>query len=173
MHRATGALKQPSKRKKVTNKLSNNWDFEIKTNFENRNAFLSMLMFTDRQVRYQHGKGPCNVFILDTSLSLGIEGFIQMRKTFSTIIDGNFKFLYKDEKTMKCHLQFYCLYLCHLILNRVEQYYFTLKFRVCKAFRRWWKRRSYCLWTTNEGSSVLFQQLWWYKTFSRSVLFFS
>lgn len=55
-------------------------------------------MFTDRQVRYQHGKGPCNVFILDTSLSLGIEGFIQMRKTFSTIIDGNFKFLYKDDK---------------------------------------------------------------------------
>lgn len=57
-----------------------------------------MLMFTDRQLRYQHGKGPCNVFILDTSLSLGIEGFIQMRKTFSTIIDGNFKFLYKDDK---------------------------------------------------------------------------
>lgn len=134
-----------------------------------------MLMFTDRQVRYQHGKGPCNVFILDTSLSLGIEGFIQMRKTFSTIIDGNFKFLYKDDKKnpMKFYKQFYCHYLCHLILKRREQYYFTLKFRVCKAFRRWWERRSYCLWTTNEGSSVLFQQLWWYKTFYRSVLFFS
>lgn len=54
-----------------------------------------MLMFTDRQVRYQHGKGPCNVFILDTSLSLGIEGFIQMRKTFYTIIDGNSNFFIK------------------------------------------------------------------------------
>lgn len=80
-----------------------------------------MLMFTDRQVRHQHGKGPCNVFILDTSLSLGIEGFIQMRKTFSTIIDGNSNFFIKMiKKTMKCHIQFYCHYLCHLILKRIE-----------------------------------------------------
>lgn len=50
-----------------------------------------MLMFTDRQVRNQHGKGPCNIFVLDTSSSLEIEGFKQMRTTFSTIIDGNFK----------------------------------------------------------------------------------
>lgn len=61
----------------------------------------------NRQVRYQHGKGPCNVFILDTSLSLGIEGFIQMRKTFSTIIDEFAKHLDVDENVavIVCGLQ--------------------------------------------------------------------
>ncbi|XP_062586128.1 uncharacterized protein LOC134247760 isoform X2 [Saccostrea cucullata] len=38
--------------------------------------------------RYQHGRGPCNIFILDTSSSLGEEGFHQMKETFCTIIDG-------------------------------------------------------------------------------------
>lgn len=61
----------------------------------------------NRQLRYQHGKGPCNVFILDTSLSLGIEGFIQMRKTFSTIIDEFAKHSDVDENVavIVCGLQ--------------------------------------------------------------------
>lgn len=41
-----------------------------------------MPMFSDRKLRYQHGRGPCNIFILDTSSFLGKEGFIQMRTTF-------------------------------------------------------------------------------------------
>lgn len=66
-----------------------------------------MPMFSDRKLRYQHGRGPCNIFILDTSSCLGKEGFIQMRTTFSTIIDGNFKFhcQYKTN-TMQSHFTF-------------------------------------------------------------------
>lgn len=56
-------------------------------------------MFSDRKLRYQHGRGPCNIFILDTSSFLGKEGFIQMRTTFSTIIDGNFNCQYKINTT--------------------------------------------------------------------------
>ncbi|XP_056021581.1 uncharacterized protein LOC125652124 isoform X3 [Ostrea edulis] len=37
--------------------------------------------------RYQHGRGPCNVFILDTSSSLGEDGFTQMKDVFKTILD--------------------------------------------------------------------------------------
>nr|XP_034323558.1 uncharacterized protein LOC117688885 [Crassostrea gigas] len=61
----------------------------------------------NRQVRYQHGKGPCNIFILDTSSSLGIEGFIQMKKTFSTIIDEFAKHSDIDENVaiIVCGLQ--------------------------------------------------------------------
>lgn len=36
---------------------------------------------------YQHGKGPCNIFILDTSLSLGEEGFGQMKGASYAILD--------------------------------------------------------------------------------------
>lgn len=36
---------------------------------------------------YQHGKGPCNIFILDTSLSLGEEGFGQLKGAFFAILD--------------------------------------------------------------------------------------
>ncbi|XP_061168844.1 uncharacterized protein LOC133178100 [Saccostrea echinata] len=42
----------------------------------------------NRELRHQHGKGPCNIFILDTSSSLGEEGFNQMKDTFYTIIKG-------------------------------------------------------------------------------------
>nr|XP_022330133.1 uncharacterized protein LOC111128668 isoform X2 [Crassostrea virginica] len=38
-------------------------------------------------LRHQHGRGPCNIFILDTSSSLGLEGFEQMKAVFTTIID--------------------------------------------------------------------------------------
>ncbi|XP_062586119.1 uncharacterized protein LOC134247758 isoform X2 [Saccostrea cucullata] len=41
----------------------------------------------NRDLRYQHGKGPCNIFILDTSSSIGIEGFLQMKDIFCTIMD--------------------------------------------------------------------------------------
>ncbi|XP_062581172.1 uncharacterized protein LOC134242976 [Saccostrea cucullata] len=41
----------------------------------------------NHEVRHQYGRGPCSIFILDTSLSLGEEGFQQMKETFSTIID--------------------------------------------------------------------------------------
>ncbi|XP_061192849.1 uncharacterized protein LOC133201061 [Saccostrea echinata] len=37
--------------------------------------------------RYQQGRGPCNIFILDTSSSIGEEGFRQMKSTFSLILD--------------------------------------------------------------------------------------
>ncbi|XP_052698297.1 uncharacterized protein LOC128176193 [Crassostrea angulata] len=39
------------------------------------------------ELRYQHGKGPFNIFILDTSSFLGEEGSIQLKETFTTIID--------------------------------------------------------------------------------------
>ncbi|XP_048737058.1 uncharacterized protein LOC130046250 isoform X1 [Ostrea edulis] len=39
------------------------------------------------RLRYQHGRGPCNVFILDTSSSLGEDGFTQMKDVFKTILD--------------------------------------------------------------------------------------
>ncbi|XP_034324656.2 uncharacterized protein [Magallana gigas] len=41
----------------------------------------------NRELRFQHGTGPCNVFILDTSSSLGEEGFTQMKEAFTSIID--------------------------------------------------------------------------------------
>ncbi|XP_062569340.1 uncharacterized protein LOC134231392 [Saccostrea cucullata] len=41
----------------------------------------------NHEVRHQHGRGPCSIFILDTSLSLGEEGFQKMKETFHTIID--------------------------------------------------------------------------------------
>lgn len=39
-------------------------------------------------VGYQNVRSPCNVFILDTSSSLGKDGFAQMKEMFSIIIDG-------------------------------------------------------------------------------------
>ncbi|XP_062586126.1 uncharacterized protein LOC134247759 isoform X2 [Saccostrea cucullata] len=39
------------------------------------------------ELRYQQGNGPCNIFILDTSKSIGEEGFIQIKAIFSSIID--------------------------------------------------------------------------------------
>ncbi|XP_065943600.1 uncharacterized protein [Magallana gigas] len=41
----------------------------------------------NRELRYQHGTGPSNVFILDTSSSLGEEGFTQMKEAFISIIN--------------------------------------------------------------------------------------
>ncbi|XP_061168839.1 uncharacterized protein LOC133178095 [Saccostrea echinata] len=41
----------------------------------------------NRERRYQQGRGPCNIFILDTSSNLGEEGFIKMKETFCTIMD--------------------------------------------------------------------------------------
>ncbi|XP_062587187.1 uncharacterized protein LOC134248831, partial [Saccostrea cucullata] len=38
------------------------------------------------ELRYQQGHGPYNVFILDTSKSIGEEGFSQIKDIFSTII---------------------------------------------------------------------------------------
>lgn len=45
--------------------------------------------FEVRKLQYQHGKGPYNIFILDTSSSLGAQGFTQLKETFIAIIDGN------------------------------------------------------------------------------------
>nr|XP_034323560.1 uncharacterized protein LOC105339595 isoform X2 [Crassostrea gigas] len=39
------------------------------------------------RLRHQHGRGPCNIFILDTSSSLGEEGFRQMKEAFTGILD--------------------------------------------------------------------------------------
>uniref|UniRef100_K1S6Q6 Putative E3 ubiquitin-protein ligase HERC2 n=1 Tax=Magallana gigas TaxID=29159 RepID=K1S6Q6_MAGGI len=44
-------------------------------------------MHRDRELRHQHGKGPCNVFILDTSSSLGELGFKQMKDVFTSAIE--------------------------------------------------------------------------------------
>lgn len=53
----------------------------------------------DRELRFQHGTGPCNVFILDTSSSLGEEGFTQMKEAFTSIIDGDvFKICFTQKK---------------------------------------------------------------------------
>ncbi|XP_022334282.2 uncharacterized protein LOC111131169 isoform X1 [Crassostrea virginica] len=38
-------------------------------------------------LRHQHGRGPNSIFILDTSASLGPDGFDQMKQTFTTMID--------------------------------------------------------------------------------------
>lgn len=42
----------------------------------------------DRETRHQHGRGPHNIFILDTSSSLREQGFTQMKNAFTSIIDG-------------------------------------------------------------------------------------
>ena len=62
-----------------------------------RNAFSFL---SDRQLRYQHGHGPCNIFILDTSSSLGEDGFKEMKETFISIIDGT-KILPKNQNFIK------------------------------------------------------------------------
>lgn len=48
----------------------------------------------DIEFRNQYGEGPCNVFILDTSSSLGEHGFTQMKEAFLSIIDGDFTYLF-------------------------------------------------------------------------------
>lgn len=48
----------------------------------------------DIEFRYQYGEGPCNVFILDTSSSLGEHGFMQTKEAFLSIIDGDFTCLF-------------------------------------------------------------------------------
>lgn len=45
-------------------------------------------MLLDCGVGYQNVRSPCNVFILDTSSSVGKDGFAQMKEMFSIIIDG-------------------------------------------------------------------------------------
>ncbi|XP_065943564.1 uncharacterized protein [Magallana gigas] len=40
-----------------------------------------------RRLRYQHGRGPSNIFILDTSSSIGDEGVQRMKDAFTSIID--------------------------------------------------------------------------------------
>lgn len=45
-------------------------------------------MLLDCGVGYQNVNSPCNVFILDTSSSMGKDGFAQMKETFCIIIDG-------------------------------------------------------------------------------------
>ncbi|XP_052698866.1 uncharacterized protein LOC128176508 isoform X2 [Crassostrea angulata] len=49
------------------------------------------------EFRYQYGEGPCNVFILDTSSSLGEHGFMQMKEAFLSIIDEYAKHPEMDE----------------------------------------------------------------------------
>nr|XP_022333380.1 uncharacterized protein LOC111130524 isoform X1 [Crassostrea virginica] len=51
----------------------------------------------NRQLRFQHGHGPCNIFILDTSSSLGEDGFKEMKETFISIIDEYAKYPDMDE----------------------------------------------------------------------------
>ncbi|XP_078314706.1 uncharacterized protein LOC111131205 isoform X1 [Crassostrea virginica] len=51
----------------------------------------------NRQLRYQHGQGVCNIFILDTSSSLGEDGFKEMKETFISIIDEYAKYPAMDE----------------------------------------------------------------------------
>lgn len=51
-------------------------------------VYKSVLMLLDCGVGYQNVRSPCNVFILDTSSSLGKDGFAQMKEMFSIIIDG-------------------------------------------------------------------------------------
>eukprot|EP00105_Crassostrea_gigas_P014652 XP_011431391.1 PREDICTED: uncharacterized protein LOC105331057 isoform X3 [Crassostrea gigas] len=41
----------------------------------------------NRDLRFQHGSGPSNIFILDISSSIGDEGVRQMKEAFTTIID--------------------------------------------------------------------------------------
>ncbi|XP_061194921.1 uncharacterized protein LOC133203068 [Saccostrea echinata] len=59
--------------------------------FENGQRYWREQAFLDakrnRELRHQHGNGPCNIFILDTSSSLGEEGFNQMKDIFCTIIN--------------------------------------------------------------------------------------
>ncbi|XP_061168843.1 uncharacterized protein LOC133178099 [Saccostrea echinata] len=47
--------------------------------------------------RYQQGRGPCNIFILDTSSNMGEEGFIQMIDTFCSIMDEYARYPEMDE----------------------------------------------------------------------------
>lgn len=65
--------------------------------------FIRFQIFLDFGQIYQHGKGPCNVFLLDTSLSLGREGFVQLKEAFTAILDGeyfkcNFRFCKKPKE---------------------------------------------------------------------------
>ena len=58
----------------------------------------SIKKISDDDLRHQHGRGPNSIFILDTSASLGPDGFDQMKQTFTTMIDGNvsnFQLLFK------------------------------------------------------------------------------
>lgn len=50
---------------------------------------IGLLYLKGHELRYQHEKGPFNIFILDTSSFLGNEGPIQLKETFTTIINGN------------------------------------------------------------------------------------
>ncbi|XP_062614393.1 uncharacterized protein LOC134276133 [Saccostrea cucullata] len=49
------------------------------------------------ETRYQQGRGPCNIFILDTSSNVGEDGFKQMKETFCTIVDEFSKYPGIDE----------------------------------------------------------------------------
>ncbi|XP_062614381.1 uncharacterized protein LOC134276121 [Saccostrea cucullata] len=47
--------------------------------------------------RHNQGRGPCNVFILDTSSNMGQDGPIQMKDTFCTIMDEYARYSEMDE----------------------------------------------------------------------------
>ncbi|XP_062579232.1 uncharacterized protein LOC134241168, partial [Saccostrea cucullata] len=51
----------------------------------------------NRERRFQQGRGPCNIFILDTSSNVGEEGFIQMKETFCAIMNEYAKYPKTDE----------------------------------------------------------------------------
>lgn len=66
--------------------------------------------FKGHELRYQHGKGPFNIFILDTSSFLGEKGSIQLKDTFAAIIDGN-----KPNKMVCSLTYFYKSFKDHLL----------------------------------------------------------
>lgn len=65
---------------------------------QNNYFLIDLLYLKGHELRYQHGKGPFNIFILDTSSFLGEEGSIQLKETFTTIIDGNIFVILRQSK---------------------------------------------------------------------------
>lgn len=79
--------------------------------------FIRFQIFLDFGQIYQHGKGPCNVFLLDTSLSLGREGFVQLKGAFTAILDGeffkcNFRFCKKSKEVFSLFTEYILLFEC-------------------------------------------------------------
>ena len=56
----------------------------------------------DRSLSHKHGTGPYNVFILDTSSSLGQNGYKQTKEIFTDILEGK----YCDELLRVNHLMY-------------------------------------------------------------------
>lgn len=46
--------------------------------------------FSDRDLRHQHGMGPYNIFILDTSSYIGEDGMNEIKETFATLMKGKY-----------------------------------------------------------------------------------